>query len=116
MRRHAGDDQRVAVPLADELPGVAPHAPYTCTPEILRGCAELAVEFEAISRYLAPRRFLERRTSTGTPSPVRTREYLGREEASLGIHDAWLAEFERKITSSSKERERLVAEVLANVV
>jgi 5-methylthioadenosine/S-adenosylhomocysteine deaminase len=28
------------------VPGVAPHAPYTCTEEILRACAELAVEFD----------------------------------------------------------------------
>ncbi len=28
------------------VPGVAPHAPYTCTVEILRACAELAVEFD----------------------------------------------------------------------
>src|SRR6188508_3389787 len=27
-------------------PGVAPHAPYTCTVEILRACAELAAEFD----------------------------------------------------------------------
>jgi 5-methylthioadenosine/S-adenosylhomocysteine deaminase len=27
------------------VPGVAPHAPYTCTTEILRACAELACEF-----------------------------------------------------------------------
>lgn len=27
-------------------PSVAPHAPYTCTPEILRACASLAVEFD----------------------------------------------------------------------
>ena len=27
-------------------PGVAPHAPYTCTVEILRACAEVAVEFD----------------------------------------------------------------------
>lgn len=27
-------------------PSVAPHAPYTCTPEILRATAELAVEFD----------------------------------------------------------------------
>jgi 5-methylthioadenosine/S-adenosylhomocysteine deaminase len=27
-------------------PAVSPHAPYTCTPEILRACAQLAVEFE----------------------------------------------------------------------
>jgi 5-methylthioadenosine/S-adenosylhomocysteine deaminase len=28
------------------VPSVAPHAPYTCTPEILRATAELAVEFD----------------------------------------------------------------------
>ncbi|MEP6916914.1 MAG: amidohydrolase family protein [Acidobacteriota bacterium] len=28
------------------VPGPAPHAPYTCTAEILRACAELAVEFD----------------------------------------------------------------------
>ncbi|MEX0788872.1 MAG: amidohydrolase family protein [Anaerolineales bacterium] len=27
-------------------PSVAPHAPYTCTPEILRACTDLAVEFD----------------------------------------------------------------------
>ena len=28
------------------VPAVAPHAPYTCTVEILRACAELACEFD----------------------------------------------------------------------
>src|SRR5205085_4040981 len=28
------------------VPAPAPHAPYTCTSEILRACAELAVEFD----------------------------------------------------------------------
>src|SRR5918994_4648176 len=28
------------------VPAPAPHAPYTCTPEILQTCAELAVEFD----------------------------------------------------------------------
>src|SRR5438105_5657052 len=28
------------------VPGPAPHAPYTCTPDILRSCAELAAEFD----------------------------------------------------------------------
>jgi len=28
------------------VPGPSPHAPYTCTAEILRACAELAVEFD----------------------------------------------------------------------
>ena len=28
------------------VPAVAPHAPYTCTPEILQACTELALEFD----------------------------------------------------------------------
>jgi 5-methylthioadenosine/S-adenosylhomocysteine deaminase len=28
------------------VPAVAPHAPYSCTPEILKACAELAIEFD----------------------------------------------------------------------
>src|SRR3569832_2871531 len=28
------------------VPAPAPHAPYTCTAEILRACAELAAEFD----------------------------------------------------------------------
>ncbi|MBN1427838.1 MAG: amidohydrolase [Anaerolineae bacterium] len=28
------------------IPAVAPHAPYTCTPEILQACASLATEFD----------------------------------------------------------------------
>jgi 5-methylthioadenosine/S-adenosylhomocysteine deaminase len=28
------------------VPGPGPHAPYTCTPEILRACADLAAEFD----------------------------------------------------------------------
>jgi 5-methylthioadenosine/S-adenosylhomocysteine deaminase len=28
------------------VPSVAPHAPYTCTPEILRACADMAIEFD----------------------------------------------------------------------
>src|SRR5688572_20446119 len=28
------------------VPGPAPHAPYTCTSDIMRSCAELAAEFD----------------------------------------------------------------------
>ena len=28
------------------IPAVAPHAPYTCTPEIIKACSELAVEYD----------------------------------------------------------------------
>jgi argininosuccinate lyase len=37
---------------------------------------ELKVEFEAISRYLAPRRFVERRTAVGAPSPDAMRTFV----------------------------------------
>ncbi len=37
---------------------------------------ELKVEFEAISRYLAPRRFIERRTALGAPSPESIRTFV----------------------------------------
>lgn len=47
---------------------------------------ELGVEFESISRYLAPRRFIERRAGSGSAAPMKTREWLadagGRIEAS----------------------------------
>ncbi|HRA48697.1 MAG TPA: hypothetical protein PK819_11575, partial [Thermomicrobiales bacterium] len=37
---------------------------------------EMKVEFEAISRYLAPRRFIERRTALGAPSPAGMRTWI----------------------------------------
>jgi len=75
---------------------------------------EIAVEFEAISRYLAPRRFLERRTATGSPSPARTREYLGREERLLSSHVVWLLNVTDRIRNATTERERLVRETITD--
>ena len=40
------------------VPGVAPHAPYTCTPEILQACAALAIEYDVpIHTHLAETAF-----------------------------------------------------------
>ena len=40
------------------LPGVAPHAPYTCTTEIMRGCVDLACEFDVpLQTHLAETSF-----------------------------------------------------------
>lgn len=44
---------------------------------------ELGVEFESLSKYLAPRRFIERRAGLGGPAPQATREWLTRERALL---------------------------------
>lgn len=68
------------------------------TPELIDGAAllaigqELKVEFEAISRYLAPRRFIERRTSIGGASPAATRAYIESERTKLNAGFAWRAE------------------------
>ena len=53
---------------------------------------ELGVEFETISRYLAPRRFIERRAGLGGPAPMATREWLTREKEHLAVDRAWVAE------------------------
>jgi argininosuccinate lyase len=53
---------------------------------------ELGVEFETISRYLAPRRFIERRAGPGGPAPMATREWLTREQELLGRDRAWTQE------------------------
>ncbi|MEW5829089.1 MAG: amidohydrolase [Chloroflexota bacterium] len=52
------------------LPGVAPHAPYTCTDEILRATAALAVEFDVpLHTHLSEtaREVDEMRQGTGMP-------------------------------------------------
>jgi 5-methylthioadenosine/S-adenosylhomocysteine deaminase len=52
------------------VPGPAPHAPYTCNAEILRACAELAVEFDVpLHTHLAETAFEveESRRTKGMP-------------------------------------------------
>jgi 5-methylthioadenosine/S-adenosylhomocysteine deaminase len=52
------------------VPGPAPHAPYTCTPDILRACAELAAEFDVpLHTHLAETTFEvdESRRAYGMP-------------------------------------------------
>src|SRR5215213_5645134 len=53
------------------VPGPAPHAPYTCTPEILRACAELAVEFDVpLHIHLAETQFEAEESRRGNGMPV----------------------------------------------
>lgn len=74
------------------------------TPDMIDAAAllvigrELKVEFESISRYLAPRRFLERRTATGAPSPASTRAYLDQERLRLGAAQRWRAGVRDRLT------------------
>jgi argininosuccinate lyase len=53
---------------------------------------ELGVEFESLSKYMAPRRFIERRAGFGGPAPMATREWLTREKERLAVDRAWVVE------------------------
>jgi argininosuccinate lyase len=49
---------------------------------------ELKVEMETLGRYLAPRRFIERRTVPGSPAPEMTREWLQSERERVNADRA----------------------------
>jgi argininosuccinate lyase len=89
------------------------------TPQIIDAAAllvvgrELGVEFEAISRHLAPRRFLERRTATGGPAPASVTSYLDEERRRLDADVRWRLEAEARLASAARELERLTTEALA---
>lgn len=72
---------------------------------------ELGIEIETLNRYLAPRRFLERREATGAPSQASTRAWLDQERLRIGADDRWRTETVARITSAAAERDRLVAEL-----
>jgi hypothetical protein len=44
---------------------------------------EIGIEFETLSKYLAPRRFLEQRTADGAPAPNAIRAWLKQESDRL---------------------------------
>ncbi|MBX3070335.1 MAG: hypothetical protein KF883_07585 [Thermomicrobiales bacterium] len=44
---------------------------------------EIGIEFETLSKYLAPRRFIEGRTADGAPAPSAMRDWLTHETASV---------------------------------
>jgi 5-methylthioadenosine/S-adenosylhomocysteine deaminase len=69
------------------VPSVAPHAPYTCTPEILRACASLAAEFDV---------------------PLHTHIAETREEV-----DQWREEYDMPVVPWVKKQGLLEAKVLA---
>jgi len=73
---------------------------------------ELKVEMETLGRYLAPRRFIERRQVLGSPAAEKTREWLGLERELLAGHRAW-ADGRR---STWRTAEATLVEVLASSV
>jgi argininosuccinate lyase len=73
------------------------------TPELIDSAAllilgqELRVEFETISRYLAPRRFIERRVLPGGPAPVAMRAYLEQARTRLEEDQRWQSEIAARL-------------------
>jgi len=74
---------------------------------------ELRVEFEAISRYLAPRRFVERRNVTGGPAPSAVRSWLAGARSRHQAEDARLAVARRDIATASSLRNDAVNEAIS---
>lgn len=71
---------------------------------------ELGVEFESLSKYLAPRRFIERRAGLGGPAPMATREWLSREQKLLASDRTWVAERRAAIEYAETAMKALASE------
>jgi argininosuccinate lyase len=91
------------------------------TAELIDGAAllvigrEIKAEFEAISRYLAPRRFVERRTAIGAPSPASTRAALEDELKSLRSSQAALGVVQVRIARAHEELASLHAAMRSSI-
>jgi argininosuccinate lyase len=76
---------------------------------------EIKVEFEAISRYLAPRRFIERRTAPGSPAPAVVRAHLDSERARLAQDSQRLASARERLARADAELTAIEATATTSV-
>lgn len=80
------------------------------TPDMIDSAAlmiigrELKVEMETLGRFLAPRRYIERRQVLGAAAPDMVRDWLDEAEAALTQDSAWL---ERERTATDEALARL---------
>lgn len=63
---------------------------------------ELGIETEAIGRHLAPRRVIERRSSTGTPAPLVTRSWLANERETLTVDERWQTRVRARLDEAAR--------------
>lgn len=63
---------------------------------------ELGIEIERLGAYLAPRRFIEKRTLLGGPAAPALREYLALERGRLQEDQRWLEETRRRIALAAE--------------
>jgi hypothetical protein len=74
---------------------------------------EVKVEMEALGRFLAPRRYIERRQVVGSAAPDMTRAWLGQQRASLDEHRTRLAQRTEAATRALNELIRLIEDAAA---
>jgi hypothetical protein len=74
---------------------------------------ELGIEIERLGAYLAPRRFIEKRTVFGGPAAPAVREYLSLERNRLEADRRWLEEKRRRIALADENREIRTHEILS---
>jgi argininosuccinate lyase len=73
---------------------------------------ELGIEIERLGAYLAPRRFIEKRTVLGGPAAPAVREYLALEQNRLDADRRWLEEKRRRIALAVENLEIRTREIL----
>jgi argininosuccinate lyase len=73
---------------------------------------ELGIEIERLGAYLAPRRFIEKRTVLGGPAAPAVREYLALERNRLEADRRWLEEKRRRIALAEENLEIRTREIL----
>jgi argininosuccinate lyase len=89
------------------------------TPEMIDAAAlltigrELGIEIERLGAYLAPRRYIEKRTVLGGPAPAAIRDYLAQERNYLGDDARWLEAKHRRITLAAENRQIRTQEIIA---
>jgi argininosuccinate lyase len=71
---------------------------------------EIKVEMETLGRFLAPRRYLERRQVTGSAAPEMIREWLAEERSQLATHREWAEMARRGLTSAEANLRSLIDE------
>lgn len=76
---------------------------------------EIKVEMESLGRFLAPRRFLERRQVTGSPAPAMVREWLAQERDALGEHRRWVSARRAHVNGRIEGISQAIAEAASEV-
>jgi argininosuccinate lyase len=90
------------------------------TPDLIDGAAlmvigrELKVEFETISRYLAPRRFVERRTVLGAPSPEAMRTFVSHRRQDHNDRNAGIDQRRERLERARASLQQVAREAASN--